>query len=119
KSWGVAVETDQTAVIGADYVVHGADRIRVILDLVDQIGHDSLVRRRHAETQPIRAMCLGNDAFDLARVDAGVEQFILHTMTPDPAQLQDWVDHIIPNVTFPASAGPVRKPNRDRVPVAS
>ena len=47
-----------------------------------------------------------------ARVDAGVEQFILHTMTPDPAQLQQWVDEIIPNVTFPASAGPVRKPNR-------
>ena len=40
-------------------------------------------------------------------------------MTPDPAQLQEWVDHIIPNVTFPASAGPVRRPNRDRVAVAS
>ena len=38
----------------------------------------------------------------------GVEYFILHTMTPDPAQLQDWVDEIIPNVTFPATAGPVR-----------
>jgi hypothetical protein len=40
-------------------------------------------------------------------------------MTPDPGQLQAWVDEIIPNVTFPASAGPVRKPNRDRVAVAS
>jgi alkanesulfonate monooxygenase SsuD/methylene tetrahydromethanopterin reductase-like flavin-dependent oxidoreductase (luciferase family) len=54
-----------------------------------------------------------------ARVDAGVEQFILHTMTPDPKQLQHWVDEIIPNVTFPATAGPVRKPNRNRVAVAS
>jgi alkanesulfonate monooxygenase SsuD/methylene tetrahydromethanopterin reductase-like flavin-dependent oxidoreductase (luciferase family) len=54
-----------------------------------------------------------------SRVDAGVEQFILHTMTPDPKQLQAWVDEIIPNVQFPASAGPVRKPNRDRVAVAS
>jgi alkanesulfonate monooxygenase SsuD/methylene tetrahydromethanopterin reductase-like flavin-dependent oxidoreductase (luciferase family) len=54
-----------------------------------------------------------------ARVDAGVEQFILHTMTPDPAQLQDWVDHIIPNVTFPPTAGPVRRPNRNvAVPAA-
>ena len=44
-----------------------------------------------------------------ARVDAGVEYFILHTMTPDPAQLQAWVDEIIPNVTFPATAGPVRR----------
>ena len=44
-----------------------------------------------------------------ARVDAGVEYFVLHTMTPDPAQLQDWIDEIIPNVTFPANAGPVRR----------
>ena len=44
-----------------------------------------------------------------ARVDAGVEYFVLHTMTPDPAQLQDWIDEIIPNVTFPATAGPVRR----------
>jgi probable F420-dependent oxidoreductase len=43
------------------------------------------------------------------RADAGVESFILHTMTPDPAQLQLWVDEIIPNVTFPASAKPVRR----------
>ena len=45
-----------------------------------------------------------------ARVDAGVEYFFLHTMTPDPDQLRQWVDEIIPNVTFPATAGPVRRP---------
>ncbi len=45
-----------------------------------------------------------------ARVDAGVEYFFLHTMTPDPAQLRQWVDEIIPNVTFPPTAGPVRRP---------
>ncbi len=44
-----------------------------------------------------------------ARVDAGVEYFFLHTMTPDPAQLRQWVDEIIPNVTFPPTAGPVRR----------
>jgi len=44
-----------------------------------------------------------------ARVDAGVEYFVLHTMTPDPAQLRHWVDQIIPNVRFPATAGPVRR----------
>jgi probable F420-dependent oxidoreductase len=44
-----------------------------------------------------------------ARVDAGVEYFVLHTMTPDPEQLRDWVDEIIPNVTFPATAGTVRR----------
>ncbi len=45
-----------------------------------------------------------------ARVDAGVEYFFLHTMTPDPGQLQLWLDEIIPNVTFPATAGPIRRP---------
>jgi probable F420-dependent oxidoreductase len=41
-----------------------------------------------------------------ARVDAGVESFVLHTMTPDPAQLQQWVDEIIPNVQFPVRNDP-------------
>jgi probable F420-dependent oxidoreductase len=44
-----------------------------------------------------------------ARVDAGVEYFVLHTMTPEPAQLRDWIDEIVPNVRFPATAGPVRR----------
>jgi len=44
-----------------------------------------------------------------ARVDAGVEYFMLHTMTPEPAQLRYWVDEIIPAVRFPATAGPVRR----------
>ena len=43
------------------------------------------------------------------RVDAGVGYFMLHTMTPDPGQLRSWVDEIIPNVIFPATAGPVRR----------
>ena len=41
-----------------------------------------------------------------ARVDAGVEYFFLHTMTPDPDQLQQWVDDIIPNVTLPGHRRP-------------
>ncbi|MEO8625091.1 MAG: TIGR03619 family F420-dependent LLM class oxidoreductase [Candidatus Limnocylindrales bacterium] len=44
-----------------------------------------------------------------ARVDAGVEYFMLHTMTPDPAQLETWISEIIANVNFPATAGPVRR----------
>jgi probable F420-dependent oxidoreductase len=44
-----------------------------------------------------------------ARVDAGVEYFMLHTMTPDPAQLRDWIDEIIVNVKFPSTAGAVRR----------
>lgn len=34
------------------------------------------------------------------RADAGVEYFMLHTMTPDPAQLDLWANEIIPNVKF-------------------
>ncbi|CAN5862790.1 LLM class F420-dependent oxidoreductase [soil metagenome] len=36
-----------------------------------------------------------------ARVDAGVRQIMLHTMTPDPAQLEQWIEHVIPHVRFP------------------
>jgi alkanesulfonate monooxygenase SsuD/methylene tetrahydromethanopterin reductase-like flavin-dependent oxidoreductase (luciferase family) len=39
-----------------------------------------------------------------ARVDAGIGYFMLHTMTPDVDQLDLWVKHIVPNVTFPANA---------------
>ena len=35
-----------------------------------------------------------------ARVAAGVQSFILHTMTPDPAQLEQWATHVIPHVRF-------------------
>jgi probable F420-dependent oxidoreductase len=35
------------------------------------------------------------------RVDAGVQSFMLHTMTPDPAQLEQWATHVIPHVHFP------------------
>jgi hypothetical protein len=44
-----------------------------------------------------------------ARVEAGIGYFILHTMTPDVDQLDLWVKHIVPNITFPADA-PTRGP---------
>ena len=53
-----------------------------------------------------------------ARVDAGVEYFILHTMTPDAAQLQTWVEEIIPNVTFPAPRTTGREGAELAVPAA-
>ncbi|HLU32103.1 MAG TPA: hypothetical protein VK088_10100, partial [Acidimicrobiia bacterium] len=36
-----------------------------------------------------------------ARIDAGVERFMLHTMTPDPKQLETWISEIIEHVRFP------------------
>lgn len=41
-----------------------------------------------------------------ARVDAGVDYFVLHTMTPDPRQLEQWLRVIVPNVHFPVGRGP-------------
>lgn len=38
-----------------------------------------------------------------ARIDAGVQRFMLHTLTPDPAQLQHWVTELIEHVRFPDS----------------
>ena len=43
-----------------------------------------------------------------ARVDAGVGYFMLHTMTPDPAQLELWSSEITPHVRFPSSPSPAR-----------
>lgn len=39
-----------------------------------------------------------------ARIDAGVQKIMLHTMTPDPAQLEKWVTEIIDHVSFPTAA---------------
>jgi alkanesulfonate monooxygenase SsuD/methylene tetrahydromethanopterin reductase-like flavin-dependent oxidoreductase (luciferase family) len=36
-----------------------------------------------------------------ARIDAGIRYFMLHTMTPDPRQLEDWVTHLIEPLEFP------------------
>lgn len=41
------------------------------------------------------------------RADAGVEYFMLHTMTPDPEQLELWVNEIIPNVRFSRTSQPL------------
>lgn len=36
-----------------------------------------------------------------ARIDAGVRYVMLHTMTPDPGQLSDWIEHLIEPLEFP------------------
>lgn len=37
-----------------------------------------------------------------ARIDAGVQRFMLHTMTPDPRQLEQWLTEIVEHVRFPS-----------------
>jgi probable F420-dependent oxidoreductase len=39
-----------------------------------------------------------------ARIDAGVEYFMLHTLTPDPGQLESWLTEIVAHVRFPEPA---------------
>jgi alkanesulfonate monooxygenase SsuD/methylene tetrahydromethanopterin reductase-like flavin-dependent oxidoreductase (luciferase family) len=36
-----------------------------------------------------------------ARIDAGVQKIMLHTMTPDPGQLEHWVSELVESVRFP------------------
>lgn len=36
-----------------------------------------------------------------ARIDAGVQRFMLHTMTPDPGQLEHWITDVIDHLQFP------------------
>ncbi len=36
-----------------------------------------------------------------ARIDAGVQRFMLHTMTPGLDQLDQWATEIVPHVRFP------------------
>lgn len=36
-----------------------------------------------------------------ARIDAGIRYIMLHTMTPDPAQLTDWIEHLLQPLRFP------------------
>lgn len=43
-----------------------------------------------------------------ARVDAGVEYFMLHTMTPDPTQLELWSSEITAHVRFPSDRSSAR-----------
>lgn len=45
-----------------------------------------------------------------ARAAAGVEYFILHTLTPDPRQLDLWVEHILPHVADATWQGPPAPP---------
>ena len=42
-------------------------------------------------------------------MEAGIDYFMLHTMTPDIAQLDLWVRDIVPNVKFPVMRGRRRR----------
>ncbi len=99
----VGVDADEAPVVGPDDVVDGADRRRVGLHLVDQVRDDALVRRRHAETEPVRSARVAHGGLDrlgleleedVAGVDPRrVERRVVHDRRMAPLQrLPDQAD---------------------------
>lgn len=104
---------------------HGRDpaEVKVVhenfLHFVDSTDRARVLREQHAAYGRVMSEARGDEYLETvylfgtpdeivsklqARVDAGVEYFVLHTMTPDPRQLEDWLRAIIPNVRFPAAS---------------
>lgn len=90
------------------------------LHLVDSDDRQKVVREQHAAFARVMSEARGSDYLESvylfgtpddiveklqARVDAGVQYFILHTMTPDPGQLAEWVRLVIPRLRFPRHSG--------------
>jgi probable F420-dependent oxidoreductase len=105
---------------------HGRDpsEIAVVhenfLHFVDSADRERVLAEQHAAYARVMSEARGDEYLESvylfgtpdeivaklqARVDAGVQYFVLHTMTPDPRQLDDWLRHVIPHVRFPAGGG--------------
>lgn len=102
------------------------------LHFVDSADRGRVVAEQHAAYARVMSEARGDEYLESvylfgtpdeivdklqARVDAGVQYFVLHTMTPDPGQLEDWLRHVIPHIRFPA---PARRldPQREPIPAA-
>ena len=84
----IAVEPDESAVVGPDHVVDGTDHLRVALDLIDQAGDHLLVRRGHAQPEPPVAARVRHDACDRIRLDLPE-----HVPPVDAARIERGVVH--------------------------
>ncbi len=95
------------------------DRITVahenFLHLVMSSDRERVLREQHAAYGRVMSEARGMDYLDSvylfgtpdeivakmqARADAGVQYFVLHTLTPDPSQLELWARQILPYVQF-------------------
>ncbi len=106
---------------------HGRDPGEILvvhenfLHYVRSDDHERVLRIQHEAYRRVMSEARGDDYLESvylfgtpgdiisklqARVDAGVQYFVLHTMTPDPGQLEMWLADIIPNVRFPTASGP-------------
>jgi probable F420-dependent oxidoreductase len=94
------------------------------LHFVDSSDRGRVLREQHSAYARIMSDARGDDYLESvylfgtpdeivaklqARVDAGVQYFVLHTMTPDPRQLEDWLRRVIPNVRFPDAGTAARQ----------
>lgn len=95
------------------------------LHFVDSSDRDRVLREQHEAYARVMSGARGDSYLESvylfgtpdeivaklqARVDAGVRYFVLHTMTPDPRQLEAWLKHIVPQIRFPASTGVASAP---------
>ena len=85
------------------HYVHGSNRDAVLREQHEAYGRVMSEARGDAYLESVYLFGTPEEivAKLQARVDAGVRYFVLHTMTPDPRQLEDWLRHVIPNVRFP------------------
>jgi probable F420-dependent oxidoreductase len=110
------------AALAAQFALHGDDVSRIVaahenfLHLVPTTDHDRAVREQHEAFSRVMSEARGERYLESvylfgtpdeivrklqARADAGIGYFMLHTLTPDPAQLEVWAREILPHVRMP------------------
>jgi probable F420-dependent oxidoreductase len=82
------------------HVVETTDRGKALAEQEDAFGRVMSDERSFDYLRQVYLFGTPDEIVDKlrARVAAGVEYFILHTLTPDPRQLDLWMEHIIPHV---------------------
>jgi probable F420-dependent oxidoreductase len=87
------------------HVVETRDRARALAEQREMFGRVMSEERSFDYLQQVYLMGTPDEIVEklVARVEAGVEYFILHTLTPDPAQLDLWAEYILPH--FETAAG--------------
>ena len=98
-------DPSEIAVVHENFLhfVDSADRPRVLRDQHAAYRRVMSEARGEAYLESVYLFGTPDEIVDKlqARVDAGIRYFILHTMTPDPRQLEVWLRHVVPNIRFP------------------
>jgi probable F420-dependent oxidoreductase len=106
-------DPDEISVVHENFLhfVPAADRERALRE--QHAAFRRVMSQRRGETYLESVHLFGTPDDVIAklqqRIDAGVDRFILHTLTPDPRQLEQWLRHIVPELRFP-QGGPAAVP---------